>query len=369
MTSVVFGTVYDTLKDDLIKAQEGLKGVESNIRKLTGREPRHDPEANETTIGRRQRSVVVANLRSTESFGTKRRRIEQNSQREGGRGDYSSNNDDEDGEHCEEEPSTHKYALQSSVVAASNVLFKPRKQVLEEQKGDRQSLDRNKRMFGMILGTLQKFQREEGTRSSKTHKREEIEKKLEKEAEEEKASILIQRQELFRERRQKQKEMRKLELKMTRVQDHQVWEKNQQLVSSFIQTKLKPCIFYMPRVMSPEMEKRQKDTRDKYRLIIAEKRAKVQKDLNEIDELYQKADEEEPELEESGRTNGNELFEGIEEETENVEVSARTNISTNEKDSSDDRSSPIPSAFVTSSRTDITSQPEGTTESVDDDRQ
>ena len=41
---------------------------------------------------------------------------------------------------------------------------KPRTQALEEQKNDKKSLARNKRMFGMILGTLQKFQSEESMR-------------------------------------------------------------------------------------------------------------------------------------------------------------------------------------------------------------
>jgi hypothetical protein len=53
--------------------------------------------------------------------------------------------------------------VQSSVVATTRSA-KPRTQALEEQKNDKKSLARNKRMFGMILGTLQKFQNEESTR-------------------------------------------------------------------------------------------------------------------------------------------------------------------------------------------------------------
>lgn len=52
--------------------------------------------------------------------------------------------------------------LQSSVVATSRL--KPREHALEEQKSDEKSLARNRRMFGMILGTLQKFQSDESRR-------------------------------------------------------------------------------------------------------------------------------------------------------------------------------------------------------------
>lgn len=39
MTSVVFTTVSKTLRDEFSKVQEGLKDVESSIRRLTGRQP------------------------------------------------------------------------------------------------------------------------------------------------------------------------------------------------------------------------------------------------------------------------------------------------------------------------------------------
>jgi pinin len=61
------------------------------------------------------------------------------------------------------ETPVRKPTLQSSVVATPREV-KPRTQALEEQKNDKKSLARNKRMFGMILGTLQKFQSEESMR-------------------------------------------------------------------------------------------------------------------------------------------------------------------------------------------------------------
>ena len=154
--------------------------------------------------------------------------------------------------------------------------------------GDRIGLERNRRMFGMIMGTLQKFQTEETRRSNVTQKREEIEKKLEHEAEVEQASVRKEKTQLFRELRHKQSIERKLQHKIERVECHELWEKSVQPLTSFIQTRAKPCLFYLPKVMTPESEKRLKDTKDKYRLIIAEQRAKLQKDLDEIEELYRR---------------------------------------------------------------------------------
>lgn len=64
------------------------------------------------------------------------------------------NNDDE---------SVSKRSLFSQVVSTSWE-NKHRTQVLEEQKNDKKSLIRNKRMFGLIQGTLEKFKNEESQR-------------------------------------------------------------------------------------------------------------------------------------------------------------------------------------------------------------
>lgn len=45
---------------------------------------------------------------------------------------------------------------------------------------------------------------------------------------------------------------------------HQQWEKSNQHLANFIQTKTKPHIFYMPKKQTPETEKRLKETKDKY---------------------------------------------------------------------------------------------------------
>lgn len=51
------------------------------------------------------------------------------------------------------------FQLQSRVVSSGKE--KSREEVLAEQRSDKKGRDRNKRMFGALLGTLQRFKQEE----------------------------------------------------------------------------------------------------------------------------------------------------------------------------------------------------------------
>lgn len=276
-----FGTVVQSLKQEYNQVQERLKDVESNIRKLTGREPApldhgRSNQSKRSHYSPRVKSTLEGNLSE----------VKQLSGDEGER-------DEGDDEAYKQPPKK----LQSSIVPASRIL-KRRVEAIEEQKNDLRSHTRNKRMFGLIMGTLMKFQSEESERSSVTKKRSEIEQKLEKEAEMEKAHVHQEKTELLKERRLKQAEMQRLQMKVERIEVHEHWERTQQPLSSFIQTKSKPCIFYLPKKLTPETEKRLKDTKDKCRMIIAEKRAKVQKELDQIDSEFNTAGDVELENEE-----------------------------------------------------------------------
>lgn len=281
--------VFANLETEFLLAQKSLKDVDESIKKITGREPINTKGAKAQSNPRNRvtppfnntfSSAITQNEEQTDEpqrkkrfFGSAFSRIHVSD-----RNDLVSDN----------ETPARKPTLQSSVIATTREV-KPRTQALEEQKSDKKSLARNKRMFGMILGTLQKFQNEESMRKdTQSQKRVEIEKKLDEKAEEERNALRRERRELFLVRREKQAQIRRIEHKLLRVEIHQDWERSHQHLGNFIQTKTKPHIFYLPAKHYPESEKRLQETKDKYRLIVAEKRAKVQKELSEIDELYKK---------------------------------------------------------------------------------
>ncbi|CAG2176293.1 unnamed protein product, partial [Oppiella nova] len=293
MTAKVFN-VFANLETEFLEAKKSLKDVDESIKKITGREPNLAAKGVKgQTNGRNRVALPFGN-----SFSTAISQIEDQSDEPlrkrrffGGSAFSRLRGDQRDIAYDDYEEPVRKPTVQSSVVATTRSA-KPRTQALEEQKNDKKSLARNKRMFGMILGTLQKFQNEESTRKdTQTQKRVEIEKKLDAKAEQERTALRKERRELFLVRREKEAQIRRIEHKMQRVEIHQEWERSHQHLSNYIQTKTKPNLFYLPAKHTPETEKRLQETKDKYRLIVAEKRAKVQKELSEIDELYKKEEQ------------------------------------------------------------------------------
>ncbi|KPM11581.1 Pinin-like protein [Sarcoptes scabiei] len=195
------------------------------------------------------------------------------------------NDNDEVDDYSDDEGITSKKSLQSQVVTTLQEP-KERDQVLKEQKDDKKLLSRNKRMLGHLMGTLEKFRSEESKRKD-VQKRVEIEERLDQAAEEEREAVKKEQEKLYQERQLKMKKMKCLEQKLQIAEIHQEWEKSQQFKKDFIETKNKPNIFWMPVQHNTETLKRLQETKDKYRIVIAEKRAKVLKELSDIDDLFQ----------------------------------------------------------------------------------
>lgn len=154
----------------------------------------------------------------------------------------------------EEDDAQFKPAISSRVIPQTREL--PSKEVILAAQGDERSKARNRRMFGALLGTLQRFRQEETRMRDREDKRAVVEKKLEEAAKKEKEEMKKERHELFLDRRKKQQEIRRIEFKIQRVKEQDQWEARHRPLLNFIQTKSKPPIFYLPKVQNTKTEER-----------------------------------------------------------------------------------------------------------------
>lgn len=317
-------SVLSQLRAEFEEAQKGLKDVDENIKRLTGRDPDEFRNQMRRPGGPAQGAPPDQGGRDR-YFGPAKGRIQRDPPKPGiavgppppkrriitgpppQRTPVQAPTEDSG----EDEELPRKGGVQSSVVAAPTAKepLRTRRDATAAQKGDRRCMERNRRMFGMMLGTLQKFQSEETRRKDQvqSQKRAEIEQKLEEAAEREKAELRKERQNLFLARRQKQQGLRRLELKMEVARLHEEAEARQRLLLNFIHTKTKPHIMFKPAKHTPETQKRLKESQKRILAIIESRRAKVKEELDAIDELYHRdnmpaAEEGEEEEEEEEET-------------------------------------------------------------------
>lgn len=142
-------------------------------------------------------------------------------------------------------------------------------------------LARNKRMFGSLLGTLQKFRNEED--KGVQEKRAKIEMKIEKQQLLVKEKLKQEKDTLIADRKRKQLEIKSLEFKMFKLRTLKSWEEHQQALVKFIGTKTKPQIFFLPKIMSTETEALLKDSQQEIQRIIEEKQRAVNEEIKEIE--------------------------------------------------------------------------------------
>ncbi|XP_071495656.1 uncharacterized protein [Diadema antillarum] len=333
-------SITSLLEERLEKAKENLEDVEENIRKLTGggREPGHVGERR-VSVGDTRRLVVgeqrrvVGDVRRIsgdqrrfsgdqrqfsgdqwKSAGDQRRISLDSSMGKGrGRGltvqkltlmerlgappakrqnlgsPFSrlgnrvgprnrANSDDED------EEQDHKPLIQSSVVATpTSLATRTRQQSIKDHSKDKASVDRNKRMFGHLLGTLQKFRDESVTKTDKDKRRKEIENKLEEKAVEEKKAVAEEKKHLFQQRKEKQAELTKLEQLVELTQEHKEWDAHTLQLSSFIRTKAKPHLYYRPAKWTLGTEKLLKETKQFLNSTVEKRRTELDKKVAELE--------------------------------------------------------------------------------------
>lgn len=189
----------------------------------------------------------------------------------------------------------NKYHRSGHNVKISSVLVHPnraiesadneekRRAILESQRSDKQVFDRNRRMFGMLMGTLKQFKNEETTRERSTVRRSRVEEKLELAVEEGRVNLGRKEDQMREERQQRKDSIDKEELRQDITERFKNWESNHRQLCSYIQTETKPKIFWLPKQLDSGTEKRLKETRDYFSLCVAERTAKLKKELEELE--------------------------------------------------------------------------------------
>ncbi|XP_011502608.1 PREDICTED: pinin [Ceratosolen solmsi marchali] len=251
----------EKLEAELEAAKDDLRGLEKNIRKILGRDvPEGENGAVQTANRimqkrplREDRRRQVTDFQNNE-FGPKRRWQGGNntepktvfsrlSARVPSTADDSGDEDD----------NAFKPAVSSRVIATPREI-PSRQDVIRRESTDERSRQRNKRMFGALLGTLQKFRQEETKLKAKEDKKAEVEARVEEAKRREKEELKRERQQLFFNRKQQLAQVKALEAKLARSKQFQDWRGAQVPLLNFIKTKAQPAIYYLPKRSTPETD-------------------------------------------------------------------------------------------------------------------
>ncbi|XP_063627717.1 pinin [Cydia splendana] len=156
--------------------------------------------------------------------------------------------------------------------------------VLRAQGGDEQARTRNRRIFGSLLGTLQKFKQEEIVLQTKEDKKAQVERKIEEQARVQKEKEQKERKTLFAEREHKKATIKALEAKMARVQEFEKWEASQKSLGNFILTRAKPHVYWIPKKMTDKASEKLNSSRKYHEKCMVKKRAELQEELQRIEQ-------------------------------------------------------------------------------------
>ncbi|XP_026760673.1 pinin [Galleria mellonella] len=156
--------------------------------------------------------------------------------------------------------------------------------VLRAQGDDEQARTRNRRIFGSLLGTLQKFKQEEIVLQTKEDKKAQVERKIEEQARLEKEREQKERKTLYAEREHKKATIKSLEAKMARVQEFEKWEATQKKLGNFILTKAKPHVYWLPKKMTDKAMEKLNSSRKFHEKCMIKKRQELQDELQRIEQ-------------------------------------------------------------------------------------
>ncbi|XP_076752595.1 desmosome associated protein-like protein pinnin isoform X1 [Xylocopa sonorina] len=252
----------ERLEAQLEAARDGLRGLDRSIRKILGRDlpdgENGPPQPPPSRLSQKRplqedRRRVVTDFVNNEIPGGKRRWQGSNGEPKTVFSRLSarvpSNNDDS----ADEDDNVIKPAVSSRVIATPREI-PSRQEVIRRERIDERSRQRNKRMFGALLGTLQKFRQEETKLKAKEDKKAEVEARVEEARRREKEELRRERQQLFLSRKRQLAEVRALEAKLARSRQFQDWRAAQLPLASFIKTRAQPSIYYVPKRKHPQTD-------------------------------------------------------------------------------------------------------------------
>lgn len=283
---------FSALQSELDVAKSTLKGVDENIKRLIGRDPSDVPSRLQTKRSNpsnedRGRPRNFGNQNEERRFKNPRLRslVQENEEPPF----KKRNTNISVFKRLSDRPIQENHQMNHSKGMISKVIVTPkefpsRQERMEAQSKDAGSVARNRRMFGALLGTLQKFQQEETKLKTREEKRAQLEKKIEEHEIKEKEEIKKERQELFLNRKKKQAEIKMIELKMLRMKEYSSWEESQKQRMNFIFTKTKPRIHFLPRKLNEAHKAALENSKAEIQSIIDKKREKVQDELQIIEE-------------------------------------------------------------------------------------
>lgn len=255
----------DVHKKTLARVDESIKHLN-----VTDKDIRREEDLNRSikrvvSLGSKSKREHSPDSRNNDSKNLKRKFSEE-APRKIRRSDLNDNRSESD-----DEDHHSKIQVKSSVVS-SNMPIKSKEDLIKIQNKFTGSEQRNKRIIGVILGTLRQFKNEDKERSNTTQaiNRKELEKKIEIKKFEEKKKIIEEKKKLEEEKSIAINKVRILEEKILLTKEFDIWKINQLQYKKFIRTKTKPFIFYLPK----ELETKSNNLLEETAVLIDEQIAK-----------------------------------------------------------------------------------------------
>lgn len=177
-------------------------------------------------------------------------------------------------------------SLHSSIVP-TNKIIKTKDDLISLVNRDQQSTGRNRRMFGVLLGTLNKFKAEAHAYNEQSTglKRQEIERRLDEKQAKEREDKQHERTELIASKRSYQQQLKLVNEKLQIMQQLSNREKHEQFLRNFIRTKTKPYVFYLPKgTLNEQFESKLQESQTELEKEFEEFKRDCQQKLDALDD-------------------------------------------------------------------------------------